>query len=143
MLQCTNPESRRLLAEVGVAQCNRSNACFQTEYLQRLGSHMSASAEMRSPYFWLSANSFCLLFSLLNIVLIALGPDRPGDHIARQFYLVYNFLTSIIWCLDIGCGVFGNVRDELNGDDESSDKEVKKRKITNFFSWLQGFLFFL
>ena len=90
---------------------------------------MSASAEMRSPYFWLSANSFCLLFSLLNIVLIALGPVRPGDHFARRFYLIYNFLTSSIWCLGIGCGVFGNVREDLNGDDESSDKEVKKRKI--------------
>ena len=69
--------------------------------------------EMRSPYFWLSANFACLLLSLLDIVLIALGPDRPGEHVARQFYLVYNFLTSIIWCLDIGCGVFGNVREDL------------------------------
>lgn len=90
---------------------------------------MSASAEMRSPYFWLTTNSFCLIFSLLDIVLIALGPDRPGDHFARQFYLMYNFLTSAIWCLDIGCGVFGNVREDLNRDNESSTKESKKRRI--------------
>ena len=103
---------------------------------------MSASAEMRSPYFWLSANSLCLLLSLLDIVLIALGPDRPGDHFARQFYLVYNFLTSMIWCLDIGCGVFGNVREDLNRED-SSEKESKRRKITAYGELIVAVYFLL
>lgn len=104
---------------------------------------MSASAEMRSPYFWLSANSVCLLFSLLDIVLIALGPDRPGDHFARQFYLIYNFLTSIIWCLDIGCGVFGNVREDLDRDGKSSEKESKRRKIMAYGELLVAVYFLL
>ena len=88
-----------------------------------------ASADMRSPSFWLAANAACLVFSLINIVLIALGPERPGDHCARQFYLIYNFLTSTIWCLDIGCGVFGDVREELNMRNDSSDKDSKRRKF--------------
>ena len=92
--------------------------------------------------FWLSANSLCLVLSLLDIVLIALGPDRPGDYFARQFYLVYNFLTSMIWCLDIGCGVFGNVREDLNRED-SSEKESMRRKTTAYGELIVAVYFLL
>lgn len=51
---------------------------------------------------WAVVNAFCLVASVVLLSLIVFcADDRPGKMLAKQSYLFYNLLTTVVWCWEV------------------------------------------
>jgi hypothetical protein len=55
-----------------------------------------------APYFWFFVNGFTVLYSaLLVLIVLFAAPESKTDHFAREWFLIYDMLTSLIWPIEI------------------------------------------
>ena len=51
---------------------------------------------------WLMINLGCFLFSIFLLVDLLLAKSRSSERLfAAAFYIVYNWVTTVIWCVEI------------------------------------------
>ena len=53
------------------------------------------------PKWWFFIDAVCAVFSVLLLVLNNTS-NAKGVLLARGCYLTYNFITCIIWCIEVG-----------------------------------------
>lgn len=64
---------------------------------------LSRIAPEVNPMVWLIINSYCLALSYMMLLILIQAPDGSVLwKIASGQYFEYNFVTTIIWCIEIG-----------------------------------------
>ena len=67
-----------------------------------------------NPLVWLGVNAVCLFGSVV-VLALALSRDKKGHHVARQSYLAYNLLTSLVWWTEVSLPVISRGLTALRG----------------------------
>ena len=59
-----------------------------------------------SPSLWMTLNAFCFGFATFLLVVAFLSDDdRPVKMFAKQSFLLFNFTTTIVWCMQAGLNI--------------------------------------
>lgn len=105
----------------------------------------------QSPLAWTCINLFCLVWSLILVFDIFLVEedleDRPG---AAAMYLVWNFGTTAVWCVEVGLqqvGYHASCHDDKNhgtffinnhGDDGGGTQRTRfKLLLDRWVRWIE------
>lgn len=97
----------------------------------------------RRPRLWIAINSLALIASILLLgITIYTDDDSRAVELADQYYLVYNFGTTIIWCLESALSAFAVVVPNSNnrriesGTSETNESAAPDDKKKRFQSLL-------
>mmetsp|Transcript_25978 Transcript_25978/g.36617 ORF Transcript_25978/g.36617 Transcript_25978/m.36617 type:complete len:175 (+) Transcript_25978:35-559(+) len=70
---------------------------------ERRNATLAGFVPEKNPPFWIVVNGLCLLFSVVLLVLILIAEEESrGKKFAKRCYLLYDFVTTLVWCVEVG-----------------------------------------
>ena len=77
-----------------------------TTAMERTREFLAKLTPESNPLFWVAVNGICALYSaILLCIFFWFEDDSKGMELAERYYLVYDFVTTFVWCFESGLNV--------------------------------------